>query len=68
VRFEKVPVPVAREQMLADGRPPALVEALLASAETRPASAVVTSAVEQITGTQARTFGEWAADHADAFR
>lgn len=68
VRFEKVPVPVAREQMLADGRPPALVEALLASAETRPASQVVTSAVEQITGTAARTFGEWAADHADAFR
>jgi uncharacterized protein YbjT (DUF2867 family) len=68
VRFEKVPVPIAREQMLADGRPPALVEALLASAETRPASQVVTSAVEQITGTAARTFGEWAADHADAFR
>jgi len=68
VRFEKVPVPVAREQMLADGRPPALVEALLASAETRPASQVVTSTVEQITGTAARTFGEWAADHADAFR
>jgi hypothetical protein len=29
---------------------------------------VVTAAVEQITGTAARTFGEWAADHADAFR
>jgi uncharacterized protein YbjT (DUF2867 family) len=68
VRFEKVPVAVAREQMLADGRPPALVEALLASAETRPASQLVTSTVEQITGTAARTFGEWAADHADAFR
>jgi uncharacterized protein YbjT (DUF2867 family) len=68
VRFEKVPVQVAREQMLADGRPPALVEALLASAETRPASQVVTAAVEQITGTPARTFSEWAADHADAFR
>jgi len=68
LRFEKVPVQVAREQMLADGRPPALVEALLASAETRPASDVVTSVVEQITGTAARTFREWAADHADGFR
>ena len=68
LRFEKVPVQVAREQMLADGRPPALVEALLASAETRPASDVVTSTVEQITGTAARTFREWAADHADDFR
>ena len=56
VRFEKVPVPVAREQMLADGRPPALVEALLASAETRPASQVVTTTVQQVTGTAARTF------------
>jgi uncharacterized protein YbjT (DUF2867 family) len=68
VRFEKVPVRVARDRMLADGRPPALVEALLASAETRPASDVVTSTVEQITGTAARTFREWATDHAHDFR
>jgi uncharacterized protein YbjT (DUF2867 family) len=68
VRFETVPVRVAREQMLADGRPPALVEALLASAETRPHSDLVTSTVEEITGTAARTFREWATDHADDFR
>ena len=68
LRFEEVPVRVAREQMLADGRPPALVEALLASAETRPASDLVTSTVEHITGRPARTFREWATDHADAFR
>jgi hypothetical protein len=54
--------------MLADGRPPALVEALPASAETRLASDLVTSTVEEITGTAARTFREWASDHADAFR
>lgn len=68
LRFEKIPMQVARAQMLADGRPPALVEALLASAETRPASDVVTSTVEQITGTAARTFRQWATDHADDFR
>jgi uncharacterized protein YbjT (DUF2867 family) len=68
LRFEKVPVAVARERMLADGRPPALVEALLASAETRPASDLLTSTVEQITGTPARSFRAWATDHADAFR
>jgi uncharacterized protein YbjT (DUF2867 family) len=68
LRFEKIPVQVAREQMLADGRPPALVEALLASAETRPASDVLTSTVDQITGTAARTFRQWATDHADDFR
>jgi uncharacterized protein YbjT (DUF2867 family) len=68
LRFEKVPVPEARAQMLADGRPPALVEALLASAETRPTSYLVTSTVQEITGAPARTFGEWAADHAGHFR
>ncbi|GAA3199295.1 NAD(P)H-binding protein [Streptomyces virens] len=66
--FEKVPVQVAREQMLADGRPPALVEALLASAETRPASNVITSTVEEITGVPARTFRAWAEEHAEEFR
>ncbi|MEW2581155.1 NAD(P)H-binding protein [Streptomyces syringium] len=68
VAFEKVPVQVARQQMLADGRPPALVEALLASAETRPASNLITSTVEEITGMPARTFRSWAEEHADAFR
>ncbi|WP_327706797.1 hypothetical protein [Streptomyces decoyicus] len=68
LRFEKVPVQLAREQMLADGRPAALVEALLAGAETRPESHLVTSTVEEITGAPARTFRSWAEEHADAFR
>ena len=68
LRFEELPVQVAREQMLADGRPAALVEALLASAESRPASDVITATVEKITGTPARTFRQWAADHTDDFR
>ena len=68
LRFEKVPVPVARQQMLDDGRPPALVEALLASAETRPESDLVTSTVQEITGASARTFRSWAKENADNFR
>jgi uncharacterized protein YbjT (DUF2867 family) len=68
LRFQKVPIETARQQMLADGRPPALVEALLASAETRPHSALITSTVEEVTGTPARTFRDWAIDHADDFR
>jgi uncharacterized protein YbjT (DUF2867 family) len=68
LRFETVPSRIAREQMLADGRPPALVEALLASAKARPQSDLVTSTVEEITGTAARTFHAWTTDHADAFR
>ncbi|MBO0657385.1 NAD(P)H-binding protein [Streptomyces triculaminicus] len=67
-RFEKVPLQIAREQMLADRRPPALVEALLASAETRPGSNLITSTVEEITGTPARTFRSWAEEHAGDFR
>ncbi|MFG2827279.1 NAD(P)H-binding protein [Streptomyces sp. NPDC048434] len=67
VTFEGVPVQVARRQMLADGRPPALVEALLASAEKRSASNLITSTVEEITGVPARTFRSWAEEHADDF-
>lgn len=66
--FEEVPVPEARRQMLADGRPPALVDALLAAAEKRSASTLVTSTVEDLTGVPARSFQQWADDHADAFR
>ena len=54
--------------MLADGRPPALVDALLAAAETRAASTVVTSTVADVTGEPARTFHRWAGDHREAFR
>ncbi|MDI3405238.1 NAD(P)H-binding protein [Streptomyces cavernicola] len=66
-RFEPVPVELARERMLADGRPPALVEALLAAATDRPASDLVTSTVQDLTGTPARTFRSWAEEHADLF-
>ncbi|MET7459685.1 NAD(P)H-binding protein [Nonomuraea sp. NPDC005501] len=68
LRFEKVPVEEARARMLADGRPPALVEALLSAAGTRARSGVVTTTVEQLTGEPARTFARWAADHAADFR
>lgn len=68
LRYETVPTDVARQRMLADGRPPALVEALLASAETRPHSDLITPTVEKLTGAPARTFPQWAADHADDFR
>lgn len=72
LRFEPVALDVARERMLADGRPPALVEALLASAESRPESRpesrLVTTAVENLTGTPPRPFTTWAHDNARAFR
>ncbi|NEC18545.1 hypothetical protein G3I50_09780 [Streptomyces parvus] len=65
---EAVPPDIARERMLADGRPPALVDALLAGAEARPASELITTTVEDLTGAPARTFARWAADRVDVFR
>ncbi|WP_433179978.1 NAD(P)H-binding protein [Actinoallomurus sp. CA-150999] len=66
LRFEKTPAEAARARMLADGWPPALVDALLSASDDQPA--VVTSTVEEITGAPARTFRNWAVEHADAFR
>ena len=68
LRFEEVPVRDARAQMLADGRPPALVDALLSAAENRSASTLVTSEVEDLTGKPSRGFPQWALDHREAFR
>jgi uncharacterized protein YbjT (DUF2867 family) len=68
LRFEEVPVQEARARMLADGRPPALVDALLSAAGNRAASTLVTSDVADVTGEPPRTFREWARDHRDAFR
>jgi hypothetical protein len=53
--------------MLADGRPPALVDALLSAAENRSASTLVTSTVEDLTGKPSRSFPQWAHDHREAF-
>jgi uncharacterized protein YbjT (DUF2867 family) len=68
LRFEEVPVADARAQMLADGRPPALVDALLSAAENRSTSTLVTSTVEDVTGSPPRSFARWARDHREAFR
>jgi uncharacterized protein YbjT (DUF2867 family) len=69
LRFEEVSPEVERQNMLAAGWPPAVVDGALnywATVVTQPES--VTSTVEQVTGTPARTFRQWAMDHADDFR
>jgi uncharacterized protein YbjT (DUF2867 family) len=69
VRYEEIPADAALTQMLADGWPPAFAEHALAHWATlvdRPEP--VTDTVERLTGSAARTFGEWARDHADDFR
>jgi uncharacterized protein YbjT (DUF2867 family) len=68
IRFEELTPEQAREQL---GRfmPPAIVDTLLsylAAADGVPAP--VSDTVQQVTGRPARTFAEWATDHAADFR
>jgi len=68
LRFDAVPAELARAHMLADGRPRALVEALISASLHRPESRLVTDHVERLTGRPAGTFARWAVDHAAEFR
>jgi uncharacterized protein YbjT (DUF2867 family) len=65
--FEELPREAARQEVLA-AWPPAIADMLLdayAAAVGRPSH--VTTTVADVTGTPARTFREWAADHAADF-
>jgi uncharacterized protein YbjT (DUF2867 family) len=68
LRFDAVPAELARAHVLADGRPKALVEALITASLHRPESNLITDHVERLTGRPAGTFARWAADHAAEFR
>ena len=68
-RFEEIPAGEARRELVAAWGVPAAVDAALAtwaSFVTEPEP--VTSAVPDVTGRPARTFREWAADHATDFQ
>jgi uncharacterized protein YbjT (DUF2867 family) len=69
VRWEELSREAAREQLLAAWGQPAFVDGALdhwAALETQPEP--VTQTVREVTGQPARTFRQWAADHADDFR
>jgi uncharacterized protein YbjT (DUF2867 family) len=69
LRFEEISPEAARQQMLTAGWLPSVVDGLLnAYAQMMTQPEPVTTTVEEITGTPARTFREWAIDHADDFR
>ncbi|MFE4617313.1 NAD(P)H-binding protein [Streptomyces sp. NPDC056747] len=69
VRFEEIALDEAAEQMKAAGYPAELVEAVLpAQAEMIDDPEPVNDEVERITGAPARSFREWAVDHAADFR
>ena len=65
--FDPTPFDEARTQLLADGRPPALVDALIDSAENRPRSDLVTTTVQDLTGRPAHSFSAWADRHLAAY-
>jgi uncharacterized protein YbjT (DUF2867 family) len=68
LRFEELSRESARERMLAMMFPPPVADMLLdayAAAVDQPA--LVTSAVLEVTGTAARSFRDWAIDHAGDF-
>jgi len=69
LRYEEIPPEAARQQMLAAGWPPSIVDGALdywAKLVTEPEP--VSRTVEEIIGAPAHTFREWAIDHAGDFR
>jgi uncharacterized protein YbjT (DUF2867 family) len=69
LRFQEIPPEAARQGMIAQGIPRPFVEALMARyARDVGKTAPITGEVEKILGRPARTFNQWAKDHADAFR
>jgi uncharacterized protein YbjT (DUF2867 family) len=69
LRYQEIPPQAARQGMIGLGFPEAFVDAYLALlAETVGKPALVTDEVDEVLGRPARTLGQWAADHAAAFR
>lgn len=67
VRFEEVAPDIARRSVLAD-LPPQAVDGILAAHAAMVANPEpVTTTVERLTGRPARTFADWAVDHAADF-
>jgi uncharacterized protein YbjT (DUF2867 family) len=69
VRFEEVDPEQARENWVASGLPPAFADAALDYHATLVAAPEpFTTAVADLLGRPAKSFAQWAADHADDFR
>ncbi|MEV0591281.1 zinc-binding dehydrogenase [Nonomuraea cavernae] len=69
LRWAELPPQATRDRLLASGWPPDATDATLdAQAALVETPGPTTSAIEDVTGTPARTFRDWARDHAHAFR
>ncbi|MEV6942988.1 NAD(P)H-binding protein [Streptomyces sp. NPDC051172] len=69
IRFEELTREQARENWIAQGVPPEVVDEMMSHSErfaTQPPK--VHDTVRTVTGRPARTLRQWAADHADLFR
>ncbi|RCG31795.1 NAD-dependent epimerase/dehydratase family protein [Sphaerisporangium album] len=69
IQFIELSEQEAREKMAAEGQPQELIDFLIGVFGNVPEEPnIVNSNVEKVTGRPARTFAQWAAEHADAFR
>jgi len=69
LRFEEIPMEEARQKWIAAGLPSAVVDGIFtAHAWFVEEPGLATTTVEEVTGTPARTFREWALDHTGDFR
>jgi len=69
VAFERLTEDRERDRLRSYGYPEDYVEfGIQLATDPPPQAGVVESTVERVTGRPARTFAEWAAEHADAFR
>jgi uncharacterized protein YbjT (DUF2867 family) len=69
LRYQELPPEVAKQGMVQQGIPEAFVQALMARyAREVGQPAPVTGEVERVLGRPVRTYAEWVADHAAAFR
>ena len=69
LRYQDLPPEVAKQGMVQQGIPEAFVQALMARyAREVGQPAPVTGEVERVLGRPVRTYAEWVADHAAAFR
>ena len=69
IQFVELTEAQAREQWRAEGFPNELIEFFVwAHGNTPEIGYTVVPTVEQVTGRPARTFAQWVAEHADAFR
>ncbi len=69
LRWQELPAEAARQQLVAEFGDAAFADSALSTwAEFVRKPEILTTTVQELTGAPARTFGQWAIDHADDFR